>query len=64
MIWYSHSKESVCIAGDPGSILGLGKIPWRKEWLPIPVFSSGKSHRAAWWVTVHGVAKSQTQLSD
>ena len=21
------------------------RIPWRKTWQPIPVFSSGKSHR-------------------
>jgi len=33
------------------------KIPWGKEWLPTPVFLPGE------WVIVHGVAKSQTQLS-
>ena len=40
-------KESACNAGDLGSIPGSGstrKIPWRKEWLPIPVFLPGKSH--------------------
>ena len=29
---------------DAGSILGLGKIPWRRQWQPIPVFLPGKSH--------------------
>ena len=30
-----------------------------------PVLLPGKSHgRKAWWAAVHGVAKSQTQLSD
>ena len=29
-------KESSGNAGDLGEI--PGKIPWRKEWLPIPVF--------------------------
>ena len=31
-------------AGDSGSIPGSGKIPWRRKWLPIPVFLPGKSH--------------------
>ena len=37
-------KESVCHAGDPGLIPGSGKIPWRREWLPTPVFLPGESH--------------------
>ena len=24
--------------GDASSIFGVGKIPWRRKWLPIPVF--------------------------
>ena len=31
-------------AGDSGSIPGSGKIPWRRKWLPIPVFLPGKSY--------------------
>jgi len=27
----SDNKESVCNVGDPGSISGLGRIPWEKE---------------------------------
>ena len=30
--------------GDLGSIPGLGKIPWRRERLPTPVFWPGKFH--------------------
>ena len=40
----SDGKESACEAGDPGSIPGT-KIPWRREWLPIPVFVPGEFPR-------------------
>ena len=46
------------VTGDPGSIPGLGRIPWRRKWqyscLENPV------DRGAWWSTVLGVAKRQT----
>ena len=38
---------------------------WRRKWQPTPVLLPGKSH--GWrslWAAVHGIAKSQTQLSD
>ena len=35
-------------------------LPWRRKWQPTPVFLPGEG---AWWATVHGVTKSQTQLS-
>ena len=31
-------KVSACNVGDLGSILGSGKIPWRRTWLPTPIF--------------------------
>ena len=34
----SAGKESTCNAVDPGLIPGLGKIPWRSDRLPTPVF--------------------------
>ena len=34
----SSGKESTCNAGDPGSTPGSGRFPWRREWLPTPVF--------------------------
>ena len=41
----------------------VGKIPWRRAWLPTPVFLPGESmDRGALWATVQGVAKSQTRL--
>ena len=40
----SDGPESACNAGDQGSIPGLGKIPWRREWLPTPVFLPGEFH--------------------
>ena len=39
----SGGKESACNVGDTFSPW-VGKIPWRREWLPTPVFLSGKSH--------------------
>ena len=39
----------------------IGKIPWRREWQPTPVFMPGKSHGQrivdCRWATVHGIAK-------
>ena len=34
----SVGKESTCDAGDPGSIPGSGRFPWRGDRLPIPLF--------------------------
>ena len=34
----SVGEEPTCNAGDPGSITGSGKIPWRRDRLPTPVF--------------------------
>ena len=40
----SAGKESACNVGDLGSIPGVGKIPWRRERLPTPVFWLGEFH--------------------
>ena len=58
----SHSIESTCNAGDPGWIPGLGKSPGKK-WQPTPVFLPGEFH-GPWLATIHGVAKSQTWVSN
>ena len=29
---------------DVGLVPGLGRFPWRRAWLPTPVFSPGESH--------------------
>ena len=39
----SDGKESACSAGDLG-LIAVGKIPWRREQLPVPVFWPRKSH--------------------
>ena len=42
--WRAVGKASACNEGDPGSIPGSGRFPWRRKWLPIPVFLPGKYH--------------------
>ena len=37
-------KESACSAGDKGLILGLGRVPRRREWLPTSAFLPGEFH--------------------
>ena len=37
----SAGTESACIAGDLGSILGLGRFPGEGDGLPTPVFWPG-----------------------
>ena len=39
----SDSKESACNVGD--SIPGLGRFPWRMQWLPTPVILPEEFHR-------------------
>ena len=58
-------KESACNAGDPGSIPGLGRSAGEGNGYPLQYSGLENSmDRGAWQVTVHGVAKSRTQLSD
>ena len=40
----SDGKESARNAGDPRFNPWIGKIPWRREWLPTPVFLLGEFH--------------------
>jgi len=54
-------KESACKAGDMGSIPGLGRSPGEENGNPLQYSCLENSmDRGAWWVTVHGVAKSWT----
>ena len=39
-----ETPEYACNTGDPGSIPEVGKILWRKEWPPTPVFLPGEFH--------------------
>ena len=56
----SDGKESVGSTGDLGSIPGSGTSPGEGNGNP-PQYSCPEN---PWWATIHGVAKSQTQLSD
>ena len=57
----SDSKQSVCDAGDLGSIPGSGRSPGEGNGYPFQYFCLEKSmDRGGWWATVHGgVKKSQ-----
>ena len=58
-------KEFACTAGDPGSIPGLGRAPGEGNGNPLQHSCLENSmDRGAWCATVHGLAKSWTQLSD
>ena len=37
-------KNPLANAGDLGLIPGSGRSPWRREWLPTPVFLPEESH--------------------
>ena len=56
----SAGKESACNAGDLGSVPGLGKCPGEGKGYPLQCSGLENSIDCI----VHGVAKSQTRLSD
>ena len=52
-------------AGDVGLICGSGRSPGEGNGNPLQYSCLGNPmDRGAWWATVCGVSKSQTQLSD
>jgi len=62
--WLS-GKEPIWDAGVMGSSRGLGRPPGEGHGNPIQYSCLGNHmDRGAWWTTVHGFAKSQTQLSN
>ena len=61
----SDGKESTYNAGDPASIPGLERSPGKGNGYPLQYSCLKNSmDRGAWWATVHGIAKSWTQLRD
>jgi len=59
----SDGKEYICNAGYEGLIPGLGRSPGEGHGYSLQYsYLENSMDREAWWVTVHGVAKSQTQL--
>ena len=63
--WLS-GKEAACsegVAGDAGSIPGLGRSPGEGRGNPLQYsFLENPMERGAWWATVRRVTKSQTRL--
>ena len=52
-------------AGDPGSIPGSGRSPGEGNGNALQSSClENPMDGGAWWAAVHGVAKSQTRLSD
>ena len=48
--------------GDTGSIPGLGRSPGGRNGCPLQYSClDNPMDRGAWWATVHGVTKNQTQ---
>ena len=61
----SEVKASASNTGDLGSIPGLGRSPGEGNGTPLQYSClENPMDGGAWWATVHGVAKSQTRLSD
>ena len=60
----SDSKDSVCNAGNPGLIPGLGRSPGEGNGNPLQYSClENLVDRGAWQAPVHGVAKSQTPVN-
>ena len=58
-------KESACNVGDLGLIPGSGRTPGEGNGYPLQYSCLEDSmDRGAWPAAVHGVAESQTGLSD
>ena len=61
----SEVKASACPGGDLSSIPGLGRSPGEGNGNPLQYSClENPMDGGAWWVTVHGVAKSRRWLSD
>ena len=59
----SDGKESACNAGDWGLTPGLGRPPGEGNGNPLQDSClENPVDKGAWQATVHGVAKSRTQL--
>ena len=63
--WWLKCKLSACNVVDLGSIHGWGRCPGEGNGNPLQYSClENPMGRGAWWASVHGVAKYQTQLND
>ena len=61
----SEIKASACNAGDLGSVPGSGRSSGEGNGNPLQYYClENPMDRGTWQATVHGMAKSQTRLSD
>ena len=61
----SEGKESVCNVRDLGLSPGLGRSLGKRNDNSLQYSCLENSmDRGTWWATVHGIAKSQTQLDN
>ena len=61
----SDSKKSACSRGDRSLIPGSGRSPGEGNGYPLQYSCLENSmDRGAWGATIHGFAKSHTQLDD
>ena len=62
---FKKASSNITNAGDLGLIPGLARSPGEGHGNPLQYSClENPRDRGAWWATVHGVAKSRTQLSD
>ena len=45
LLWWLSDKEFACKCKRHRFACWVGKIPWKRQWQPTPVFLLGKSHR-------------------
>ena len=63
--WLKKKKNPPACAGDAGSISGSGRSPGEGNGNPLQYSClENPTDRGAWRATIHGVAESQTRLSD
>ena len=61
----SEVKASACNAGDQSSVPGSGRSPGEGNGNSLQYSClENPMDGGVWWATVHGVAESQTRLSD
>ena len=64
MTWWVKSLCNIGVTGDSSLIPGLGRSLGGGNGSPLQYSCLGNPmDREAWWITFHGVAKSQTRLS-
>ena len=65
LTWWLTCYKSACNAGDLDLIPGPGRSPGEGIGYPLHYSCLGNPmNRGTWWATVHGIAKSQTPLSN